>query len=558
MAESQYNETILIVDDNPTNLEVLSKTLIQTGYQIAVAVDGESAVRLVEYQLPSLILLDVMLPGIDGFETCRRLKLNPVSQDIPIIFMTALTDTEYKIKGFSFGAVDYVTKPFHREEVLARVQSQIKLYTLSKALEVQNDQLRLEIQQRESVEFMLRQAREEAEKANEAKSHFLANMSHELRTPLNAILGMTEGLTDQIFGPINERQIKALETVDRSGTHLLELINDILDIAKIESGQTELECTLISVSSLCQSSLVFIKQQALQKRIQIETQLSADLPDLCCDERQIRQVLINLLNNAVKFTPEGGKITLEAQLSKPGFLRITVADTGIGIAPENIGKLFQPFIQIDCALNRQYQGTGLGLSLVKRIVELHDGEVSLTSEVGIGSSFMIDLPCMSSPLCAYEVSRTGPSPSVESKCITGAVPLSRTPSILLVEDNEANVATVSSYLEAKGYDIIVAKNGHEAIAMAHSETPDLILMDIQMPELDGFEAMQKIRRNPALTTVPIIALSALAMTGDRERCIEAGADEYISKPIRMRKLHVTMQQLLSASCSTEAKLKQEA
>ena len=520
--------------------------MIQTGYHIAVAVDGENAIKLVEYHLPSLILLDVMLPGIDGFETCRRLKLKPASRDVPIIFMTALSDTEYKIKAFTAGAIDYVTKPFYREEVLARVQSQIKLYTLSKALEVQNDQLRQEIQQRESVEIMLRQAREEAEKANEAKSHFLANMSHELRTPLNAILGMTEGLTDQVFGPVNERQIKALETVDRSGTHLLDLINDILDIAKIESGRIELESKSISVSSLFQSSLDFIKQQVLQKQIQLEIQLLSDLPDLCCDERQIRQVLINLLNNAVKFTPEGGKIILEAQLSKPEFLRITVADSGIGIAPEDINKLFQPFIQIDCALNRQYQGTGLGLSLVKRIVELHGGEVFLISEIGVGSRFMIDLPCAHTELRTQGVSRPEPAISIESKGITGAVSPSQTPSILLVEDNEANIATVSSYLEAKGYSysIVVAKNGREAIAIAHSETPSLILMDIQMPELNGFEAMQKIRQNPVLATVPIIALSALAMTGDRERCIEAGANEYISKPIKMRNLLATMQHLL--------------
>ncbi|MGI0492095.1 PAS domain S-box protein [Alkalinema pantanalense CENA528] len=247
-------------------------------------------------------------------------------------------------------------------------------------------------------EAQLQQTNEQLARATRLKDEFLANMSHELRTPLNAILGMTEGLQDAVFGEINPLQLKALNTIERSSNHLLELINDILDLAKIEAGQVTLECSTTPINQLCQSSLVFIRQQALKKQIQLQVTIPKGLPDLWVDERRMRQVLINLLTNAVKFTPEGGTITLEVSAvattatMSTAAIQFAVIDTGIGIAPENIKKLFQPFIQVDSALNRQYQGTGLGLSLVKRIVEMHGGEVGLHSQVGEGSCFTITLP----------------------------------------------------------------------------------------------------------------------------------------------------------------------
>ena len=413
-----------------------------------------------------------------------------------------------------------------------------------------------DITERKQYETQLQQTNQELARATRLKDEFLANMSHELRTPLNAILGMTEGLQEEVFGNVNNEQIKALQTVEKSAEHLLSLINDILDVAKIESGQIELDCTPVVVSQLCQSSLAFIKQQALHKRIQLEIKLPPNaiyLPDLLVDERRIRQVLINLLNNAVKFTLEGGRITLEvtyphtltqataSDVPPLNYMRIAVIDTGIGIAQENINKLFQPFIQIDSALNRQYQGTGLGLALVKRIVEIHGGQVGLTSEIGVGSCFTIDLPCSpSSPSSPFS-----PSSPSSSSPLSSPSPLSSL--ILLAEDNEANISTISSYLTAKGYRLISAKNGYEAIALAKSEHPDLILMDIQMPGMDGLEAMQHIRRDPSLVDVPIIALTALAMTADRDRCLAAGANDYLSKPVKLKQLATTIQQLLDAN-----------
>ncbi len=420
-----------------------------------------------------------------------------------------------------------------------------------------SEQLQTELTERQRAETQLQETNTQLALSNEAiiratrlKDEFLANMSHELRTPLNAILGMTEGLQEEVFGLVNERQIKALKIVERSSNHLLELINDILDVAKIESGQIELHYSSISIGYLCQSSLAFIKQQALKKNIQLDFKLPPHLPDVLVDERRIRQVLINLLNNAVKFTSEGGRITLEVTqvVSNPGeyYLQIAVIDTGIGISPENIQKLFQPFIQIDSALNRHYTGTGLGLILVKRIVELHSGIVGLTSEFGVGSCFTIQLPYTPNVSCLPTIMADDQNTMIcewKSLATSNQAP-KKAPRILLAEDNDVNISTLSSYLEAKGYEILVAKNGQEAVNLAQTKQPNLILMDIQMPGMDGLEAIKQIRLDPSLVDIPIIALTALAMKGDRHRCLEAGANDYLTKPIKLKQLTTIIQEKL--------------
>ncbi|HEY9644731.1 MAG TPA: ATP-binding protein, partial [Chroococcidiopsis sp.] len=267
------------------------------------------------------------------------------------------------------------------------------------------EQIQQELEVRQQTEARLTESNRQLAISNEQlvrvtrlKDEFLANMSHELRTPLNAILGMTEGMQDGVFGTITAQQERALQIVEHSGTHLLELINDILDLAKIESEHVELDCAPTAIAPLCKASLVFVRQQAMKKGLQLNLEVCPDLPQLLIDERRIRQVLINLLNNAVKFT-SSGSITLSVTLERsphpanaPFQVRFSVSDTGIGITPEDIARLFQPFIQVDSALNRQYEGTGLGLALVKRIVELHGGDVSVTSTIGVGSQFMFTLP----------------------------------------------------------------------------------------------------------------------------------------------------------------------
>lgn len=409
-------------------------------------------------------------------------------------------------------------------------------------------QLLLEMNQKLAI------SNEQLERVTRLKDEFLANMSHELRTPLNAILGITEGLQEGTFGRLNVQQEKMLKIVASSGSHLLDLINDILDLAKIEAGKLQLDCHPTHLERLSHASVMFVKQQAMQKNVQLQVKCAKALPEIAIDERRIRQVLINLLNNAVKFTAEGGSVTLEVTLqeaipeqsqsaianSATHWVRLAVIDTGIGIESEALKMLFQPFIQVDSALNRQYEGTGLGLALVKRIVELHGGYVSATSQVGVGSCFEIKLP--------YN-ERATPLPKKSSKVsssdnvIGKSDDTSPSPVILLAEDNEANIVTLVNYLVAKGYRIIVAKDGQAAIDLVQIEQPDLVLMDIQMPVIDGFEAIKRIRSKQF--TMPIIALTALAMTGDREKCLAAGANDYLSKPIRLKQLTTLIEQLLS-------------
>jgi len=402
----------------------------------------------------------------------------------------------------------------------------------------------------------------ELERATRLKDEFLANMSHELRTPLNAILGLTDGMREEVFGEINEKQRKALNTIHTSSDHLLTLINDILDLSKIEAGKINLQLNSTPIRHLCRVSLDFVKQLAYEKRIQLTLEIPDNLPELSLDERRIRQVLINLLSNAVKFTPEGGKVNLvvsfqaasptdgfpsPSELAPAYFIRFVVIDTGIGISLQDLGELFQPFVQIDSTLNRQYAGTGLGLALVKRIVELHGGKMEVSSQVGSGSRFGFVLPCpeIVAPLPSLLTSIEGANelfpPALKSPTSTESA------LILLVEDNEANIQTFSSYLEAKKYRVAVAKDGLAAVDQAKALTPDIILMDIQLPKLDGISAIQRIRAESALARTPIIALTALAMKGDQEKCLAAGANQYLSKPVKLQLLAQTIQRLLTAS-----------
>ncbi|TAF50018.1 MAG: response regulator, partial [Oscillatoriales cyanobacterium] len=458
-----------------------------------------------------------------------------------------------------------------------------------------------DITDRKRSEQELQRANLELARATRHKDEFLANMSHELRTPLNAILGMTEGLQEGMLGELTDEQNNALQIVERGGRHLLDLINDILDLAKIEAGHVELLYSTASLAELCRASTSFVRQQAMKKSIALNIQTPERDLDVSLDGRRIRQVLINLLNNAVKFTPEGGTITLDVAVvdqdeadrlnqsackdccknpdqspdqssqdlglfdhlpplpepqannstdppaDRPSqWLRFQVTDTGIGIAPENLDRLFRPFSQVDSALNRHYSGTGLGLALIKHIAELHGGSVGVRSTFGVGSEFWMLIPLTSA---TQETMVILPEEQLPTQALT--LPADRpAPLILLAEDNTANILTVSNYLKAKGYQLIVARDGQEAIDITRSQMVDLILMDIQMPTVDGLEAMTQIRKNTDYTNVPIVALTALTMGGDRERCLSAGANDYLSKPVQLKQLVHTIQTLLDRAEAT--------
>ena len=430
-----------------------------------------------------------------------------------------------------------------------------------------NIELEGEIAERKRIEKALLKQAEALADANTKlttisrhKDRFFANMSHELRTPLNAILGAAELLNEGIQGAMNAKQLNTVRMISDSGEHLLSLINDILDLAKIEEGKIEFHIRPVSIMSVCETSLRFIKQLAEKKAIDvIFTHNIEDGSLLQTDERRLKQVLVNLLSNAVKFTPENGQVGLDvvgdAELKQVNFI---VWDTGIGIQEKDRERLFQPFVQLDSSLKRQHEGTGLGLSLVDRLTKMLGGRVSLESKVGSGSRFIVSFPW-----------------NENDKLITGNKNLAieqvakhsqpqRTPTdikkpktnILLAEDNYATGETIREYLQSNGYGVTLARDGIAALDQASKLLPDIILMDVQMPNMDGLEAMRRLRSDKKFSNVPIVALTARAMPEDLEKCLTAGANRYVSKPVRLHKLLGIIEEQLKIQTNESIELRE--
>jgi PAS domain S-box-containing protein len=376
-----------------------------------------------------------------------------------------------------------------------------------------------------------------------ARDEFLAAMSHELRTPLNAILGLSEALLEEVYGPLGEKQLRSLSTIERSGRRLLRLINDVLDMAKLSAGKLELAIGPISVETVCKESLQSVREAAQEKRLRVTSTYDGAVQIIQADRRRFRQILDKLLGNAVKFTAEGGTIGLEVVGdAQQGLAHFTVWDTGIGISQEDVGRLFQTFVQLDSRLSRQYEGTGMGLALARQLTELHGGQISVQSEVGKGSRFTASLPWQAVEVEQHLVTSEQDVLTTDHRSLI---------TVLLAEDNEVNLHTMSEYLETKGYRVVAARDGIEAIERARKERPDVILMDIQMPRMDGLEATQRLRADPKLGDTPIIALTALVMPGDRERCLEAGVNEYLSKPVSFKHLVEVIEAQLGAGAEAE-------
>jgi PAS domain S-box-containing protein len=413
--------------------------------------------------------------------------------------------------------------------------------TARKRAEEQLQTLNAELEQRVVERTMeLNRINAELERANRAKDEFLATMSHELRTPLNSILGLSESLLEQRRGSLNEHQQNSLHLIESSGHHLLELINDILDLSKIEAGKFDFYPELVTLEEVCKSSLAFIKIQAAKKSIKVTYTNESFVSQVYADSRRLKQILVNLLTNAVKFTHENGCVTLLVKTDlEQDLIQFSVIDNGIGIAAEQLQKLFQPFVQVDSQLNRQYEGTGLGLALVQRLTDSHGGSVHVESELGKGSCFTVNLPLGKARVAENKIIGSGDMPVIDSRAempSSSSEDAASRSTILLAEDNMANVLTIGEYLESYDYQIIVAHDGLEAIDKAQESNPNIILMDIQMPAMDGLEAIRRLRANVRFTSTPIIALTALAMPGDRERCLKAGANEYMSKPVSLKSL----------------------
>jgi two-component system, sensor histidine kinase and response regulator len=370
------NAKVLMVDDTPANIDLLHKILSTQGYKLSFATGGKKALNIISRTPPNLILLDVMMPDMDGFEVCRILKSQKETQDIPVIFMTALTDTVDKIKGFSLGAVDYITKPIQSEELLARVSTHLKLQ--AHVIELKKRNLESE------------QARFAAESANRAKSSFLANMSHELRTPLNAIIGYTDLVQEEASDLGYETIITDLTKIQTAAKQLLGIISDVLDITKIEADKMETNPSEFDVSHLIKDVITVIRPSLIDGKHFLKVNCPPEIGTFHTDAIKVQQILFNLLNNAVKFTKQG-TITLTVNRSAQE-MTFQVTDTGIGIPANKLSVIFQPFTQADSSHTREFGGTGLGLTICKHYCDMMEGHIAVESEVGKGSKFTIRLP----------------------------------------------------------------------------------------------------------------------------------------------------------------------
>jgi len=511
MAVGSSISKILIVDDVQLNLDLMKDILSDQNYQIATAINGKSAIAKAKAHKFDLILLDVVLPDIDGFEVCSHLKSNPLTQNIPIIFLTAKSEKTSIVRGFQLGAVDYIPKPFSQEELLARVNLHLTL--------------------RRTQEELIH-SKEMAEAAAKAKAIFLANISHEIRTPMNGIIGMVDILKST---SLTEEQLEYLDIIAISGENLLMIINDVLDFSKIEAGQITFEHIRFNLVDEVNEVIKILRYKAVQKKLDFSCVFDPDVPQLIFgDPLRLKQVLINLCNNALKFTSEG-YVRIRVKLIDIDdcavHLKFEVQDTGIGISAENQTKLFKSFSQADASTTRKFGGTGLGLAISKNLVQMMNGNIAITSEEGKGAIFHFN--------CEFGLSSQELSLNDSNK-LEKSFQIDKKLRILLAEDNVINQKVATLNLEKLGHTVTVVDNGYRVVEMCIKEHPDVIFMDIQMPEMDGVEATEKIREweleNNVQFRVPIIAMTANTLKSDKELFMASGMDDYLSKPFVVEEL----------------------
>jgi signal transduction histidine kinase len=547
---------ILLVDDHEENLLALEAVLSDPHYALVRANSGRAALRAALQGDFAVILLDVAMPDMDGFETAALLRERDRSRRTPIIFLTANYRSEgHVFRGYSVGAVDYLLKPFSPEVLRSKVAVFVELFETTEALtrrteELQRVQRELEDRVRERTEALQianrveRELRAQAEQANRLKDEFLATLSHELRTPLNAILGWTHLLTLPSTDPaMTER---AIAVIKNNAIAQSQIIEDILDVSRIVGGKLRLRITPASAKEIVEAAIDAMLPAAEAKAIAIERDL-CDIGAIEVDRDRLQQVCWNLLSNAVKFTPKGGRVGVRL-FEQDDDLVLVVEDSGIGIAPEFLPFLFDRFTQADSSARRRHGGLGVGMAIVRHLVELHGGTVKVESEgLNRGATFTVVLPRRP----ADALGRTppsGPFAKTQASTATGAdppLPSLHGRHLLVVDDDEDTVQTIGALLRNAGARVSLATSGSAALEILQHEHIDVLLSDLEMPEIDGLELARRVRQLPKGRQMPVIAVSAHTRPDEAAAALSAGYDLHVAKPVEMPQLVTAIDTLAS-------------
>ncbi len=553
--EVQEKPLILCIDDENIVLEATADYLIDAGYRVETAGNGREGLTKFSEIKPDAVLLDLRMPEMDGFEVLE--VVTKESSEIPVVIMSGVDRVQDVITAQRMGAWDYLTKPVIEMELILQVLERVLLRSRlmsenserarsleelvearTEDLEKVNRELEAEIAERVRTEEELRYAMEHTELASKVKGQFLARMSHEIRTPLNAVIGMVNlaFMTDD-----DSEKLDYLITVRESADHLMGIINDILDFSKIEAGKLLLEKIPFNLRRFMNDIIRTMSIKAGEKSLYLELVYDEDLPvAVSTDPTRLRQILINLINNALKFTSRGGvvvKVSVRSDDKSKINLMCSVNDTGIGIPEERLDSIFESFTQSDDSISRKYGGTGLGLAICRQLVEKMEGSIRVESEQEKGSTFSFYIP--------IEVAKSDelqPREDIISKPSIG-----QTYKILMAEDNEINQKLNAIVLRKLGHEVTVAKNGLVVLEQMRKTMFDLILMDIEMPHMDGIEATLRIRKGEVgmeKKDIPIIAMTAHVQDEIRKQCFDAGMDEYIGKPIKIELLGSRLEKVM--------------
>jgi len=597
---------ILIAEDSPTQAAHIRYLLESNNYKVEVTQNGQQAWDWLSTNIPELVISDIVMPGMNGFELCEKIKSDERTEDIPVILLTSLSDPDEVIEGLSCGADSFISKPYNKEYLVSNIK---KILTEKGAPEAKRDTKGIEIHYggkkrtirtgpQEVIKFLLniyqgaihqnneliqtrdelsqlnerleelveertRELKKNEEKilafnaeleqriqertvqlnaANKAKSEFLANMSHEIRTPMNAVLGYAELLG---FMLEDKTQRDYLESIKSSGRSLLILINDILDLSKIEAGKLELQFEFVNSQSFFSEFERIFSLRLSEKGLKFILEISSGTPaGIYIDDARLRQIILNLIGNAIKFT-EKGSIRLKVHTENPQIINysngkteefidliIDVTDTGIGISKEMQEEIFNPFVQVQGQDIKKYGGTGLGLTISQRLVQLMNGTIDLDSQLHMGSSFKIKIPGVSY-LRDFEKRAEEIQLDTTEIVFEEAV-------ILIADDVEHNRSYLRDALKNTSLKIVEAEDGQQALSMAERIVPDLIITDIRMPVLDGFDLLDKLKSNDVLKHIPVIAYSASVMKAQKDRIRESEFAGLLIKPVQVTELYLEL------------------